>query len=95
MHDDGVWNFCSDTIDYRYQARLVNVKGKGISSNLTKGFKQELKKHWKIALYQSQREIHTVAARSAPGDLGLKSLSTHIDILIRSPIQEQTEADAT
>ena len=27
----------------------------------------------KIALYQSQREIHTVAARAAPGDLGLKS----------------------
>ena len=27
----------------------------------------------KIALYQSQREIHTVATRAAPGDLGLKS----------------------
>ena len=27
----------------------------------------------KIALYQSQREIHTVAARAAPGGLGLKS----------------------
>ena len=27
----------------------------------------------KIALYQSQREIHTVAARAAPGDLGSKS----------------------
>ena len=26
-----------------------------------------------IALYQSQREIHTVAARAAPMDLGLKS----------------------
>ena len=27
----------------------------------------------KIALYQSQKEIHTVAARAEPGDLGLKS----------------------
>ena len=27
----------------------------------------------KFALYQSQREIHTVAARAALGDLGLKS----------------------
>ena len=27
----------------------------------------------KIALYQSQREIHTVIARAAPGDYGLKS----------------------
>ena len=27
----------------------------------------------KIALNQSQRKIHTVAARPAPGDLGLKS----------------------
>ena len=27
----------------------------------------------KIALYLSQIEIHTVAARAAPGDLGLKS----------------------
>ena len=27
----------------------------------------------KIALHQSQREIHAVAARVAPGDLGLKS----------------------
>ena len=30
-------------------------------------------KQMKIALYQSQREIHTVAARAAPGDLDLKS----------------------
>ena len=30
-------------------------------------------KKLKIALYQSQREIHTVATRVAPGDLGLKS----------------------
>ena len=30
-------------------------------------------KKLKIALYQSQREIHTVAARAAPGGLGLKS----------------------
>ena len=29
-------------------------------------------KKMKIALYQSQREIHTVATRTAPGDLGLK-----------------------
>ena len=27
----------------------------------------------KIALYKSQRESHTIAARAAPGDLGLKS----------------------
>ena len=45
----------------------------------------------KIALYQSQREIHTVAARAAPEDLGLKShpedcQQLEIDILIRSPI---------
>ena len=31
-----------------------------------------MKKKIKIAL-KSQREIHTVAARAAPGDLGLKS----------------------
>ena len=30
-------------------------------------------KKMKIALYKSQREIHTVDARAAPGDLGLKS----------------------
>ena len=44
-----------------------------------------------------QREINTVAARAAPGDLGLKvsseGLSTEIDILQRSPIQVQTKAD--
>ena len=27
----------------------------------------------KIALHQSQKEIHTVAARATPGDLSLKS----------------------
>ena len=32
-----------------------------------------MKIQMKIALYQSQREIDTVAARAAPGDLGLKS----------------------
>ena len=32
-----------------------------------------MKMKMKIALYQSQREIHTVAAKAAPGDLGLKS----------------------
>ena len=32
-----------------------------------------ISKKMKIALYQSQREIHTVDARAAPGDLGLKS----------------------
>ena len=31
------------------------------------------KKKYKIALYQSQRENHTVAARAAPEDLSLKS----------------------
>ena len=38
----------------------------------------------KIALYQSQREIHTVAARAAQGKLSLSSeeLSAEIDILI-------------
>ena len=52
-----------------------------------------------IALYLSQRDIHTVAASSAPGDLSSKShpkdLSTEIDnnILIWSPIQVQTEAN--
>ena len=29
--------------------------------------------NFEIALYQSQREIYTVAARAAPGDLGFKS----------------------
>ena len=35
--------------------------------------KMKKKKKTKIAIYQSKREIHTVAAREAPGDLGLKS----------------------
>ena len=53
----------------------------------------------KIALhvYQYKREIHTVTARAAPGDLGLKShpkdLSTEIDIRLRSPIQAQTKVN--
>ena len=41
----------------------------------------------KIALYLSQREIHTVAAVSS------EELSTEIDILIQSPIQVLTKAD--
>ena len=49
----------------------------------------------KSELYLSQGEIHTVAAKAAPGDLGLKfhpkGLSTEIDILIPSPIQVLTE----
>ena len=51
----------------------------------------------KIALFQSQREIHTVAARAVPENLNLKShsevLSTEIDLLIRSLIRVLTEAD--
>ena len=57
----------------------------------------------KIALYLSQREIHTVVARAAPEDLVLKShpkvssegLSEEIDIPLRSQIQIQTKADVT
>ena len=40
--------------------------------------------------------MHTVAARAAPGDLGLKSHPkdlAKIDILLQSPIQVQTKAD--
>ena len=49
-----------------------------------------------FTLYKSQREIHTDAARAAPGDLGLNSHpkdSTEMNILIWSPIQDQTRAD--
>ena len=37
--------------------------------------RKQIAKKLKIALYQSYREIHTVAAKAAPGDLkiGLKS----------------------
>ena len=34
--------------------------------------KRKMKMKMKIALYQSQREIHTVASRAAPGDLVLR-----------------------
>ena len=56
-----------------------------------------VKKKKKISLYQSQRGIHAVAARAAPGDLGLnvssEGLVAEIDILLRSPIQVQTKAN--
>ena len=49
----------------------------------------------KIALYQSQREIHTVAERAAPRNLGLKSHPKDYQqkLLLRSHIQVQTKAD--
>ena len=37
------------------------------------GMKKKKEKKIKIALYKSKKEIHTVAARAAPGDLRLKS----------------------
>ena len=36
-------------------------------------YTKERNRKLKIALYLSQREIHTIASRAAPGDLGLKS----------------------
>ena len=49
----------------------------------------------KFALYPSQKEIHTVAARANAREprfkVSFEGLSTEIDILIRSPIQVQTD----
>ena len=51
----------------------------------------------KMTLYKSQREIHTVAARAAPGDPRFKvsseGLSAENGIPLRSPIRVQTKAD--
>ena len=51
----------------------INPKGKFILLSQEQKKKNIKEKKLKIALYKSQREIHTVAARAAPGDLGLKS----------------------
>ena len=58
--------------------------------------KNKMKNELKIAIYKSQREIHTVTARADPGDPGLKSHSKDYQqklTSIRSPIQVPSEAD--
>ena len=56
-----------------------------------------LKSKIDIALYQTQREIHTVAARAGARGPRFKvsseGLLTEIDILLRSAIQVLNEAD--
>ena len=50
----------------------------------------------KIALYQSQRKIHTVAQEQRQGPrlkVLPKGLLAEIDILLMSPIQVHTKAD--
>ena len=66
------WN-----VEYRsIETQLIKPElvNKSIASNLVILYTEDIKlKKIKIAFYQSQREISTVASREAPRGLGLKS----------------------
>ena len=51
---------------------VLSIDAEGVGDKVRKSL-LILKKKLKIALYYTQREIHTVAGRAAPGDLGLMS----------------------
>ena len=51
-----------------------------LSWMLTRLFWLKIEKKMKIALYYFQREVHTIATRTTPGDLGLKSHPKNGDI---------------